>query len=248
MTPLSGRKPTGRFQIRINLLDGFQLWHDRAALVTPLSVQRVLALLALQSCTLRRGYVAGVLWPATTEEHAGANLRSALWRANRSGLRLTDTTRTDLRLVSSVTVDVHEMLAAVERVRQPARFSDPTGVDLSNLTGDLLPGWYDDWVVMERERLRQIQLRALEAMSRSLIATRAFDRAVMAALAAVTIEPLRESANRILIEAYLAERNVADAILQYRRYRSLLADELGVHPSFGLSESADDVQISMTSR
>jgi DNA-binding SARP family transcriptional activator len=105
-----------------------------------------------------------------------------------------------------------------------------------NLIGDLLPGWYEDWVVMERERLRQIRLHALEVLCRHLTSVRVFDRAVQAGLAAVTGEPLRESANLTLIEAFLAEGNVADAILHYRRYRDLLLEELGVRPSFRLAE------------
>ncbi len=227
-------------QTRINLLDGFQLWHGSTTLATPLTVQKVLAFLALQRRTVSRGYAAGVLWPATTEEHAAASLRSALWKARQSGLQLTETTRIDLCLAKLVVVDVREMLAVVERTTHETRSGDPDD-DLSCLTGDLLPGWYEDWVVMERERLRLLRLHALEALSRRLIVDRVFDRAVLAALAAVTTEPLRESANRILIEAYLAEGNVAEAILRYHRYWSLLMKELGVQPTFRLSELTDRV-------
>jgi len=223
-------------QTRINLLDGFQLWHGSTTLATPLTVQKVLAFLALQGRTVSRGYAAGVLWPATTEEHAAASLRSALWKSRQSGLQLTESTRVDLGLTKSVVVDVREMLAVVERTTHDNKGGDPRDDDLLCLTGDLLPGWYEDWVVMERERLRLLRLHALESLSRCLIADRVFDRAVLAALAAVTTEPLRESANRILIEAYLAEGNVAEAILRYLKYGSLLMKELGVQPSFRLSE------------
>ena len=62
-----------------------------------------------------------------------------------------------------------------------------------------------------------------------------FGSAVQAGLAAVAGEPLRESAHRILIEAYLAEGNVAEAIRQYASYRHTLYDELGVEPSPAMS-------------
>ena len=40
---------------------------------------------------------------------------------------------------------------------------------------ELLPGWYDDWVIFERERIRQQLLHALEILSRRLV-SRGADR------------------------------------------------------------------------
>jgi DNA-binding SARP family transcriptional activator len=96
---------------------------------------------------------------------------------------------------------------------------------------DLLPGWYDDWVIFERERIRQRFLHALEALSRHLIAVGRFADAVEAAISVVSGDPLRESANRVLIEAHLAEGNVVEARRAYKRYRDTVRRELGVEPS-----------------
>ena len=52
--------------------------------------------------------------------------------------------------------------------------------------------------------------------------------AIQAGLAAVAAEPLRESARRVLIRAYRAEGNVADAVRQFESFRTVLRDELGV--------------------
>jgi DNA-binding SARP family transcriptional activator len=95
----------------------------------------------------------------------------------------------------------------------------------------LLPDWYDDWVLMERERHRQLSLHALEALAEKLIAVAQHGRAIGVALAAVANEPLRESAHRILIRAHLAEGNVGEAVRQYRLYRRLLRRQLGLDPS-----------------
>lgn len=230
------RREVAGAQLRMELLGGFQLWRDRGSEAVPLSVQRLLAFLALQWHGVSRRHVAGAIWPDATEEQAGANLRSALWRSGRSGVLLVETTRTHIGLATSIAVDVREMLSVAERLTDPTSGYDPLDMDLMHLIGDLLPGWYEDWVVMERERLRQIRLHALEVLCRHLLSVQVFDRAVQAGLAAVTGEPLRESANRTLIEAFLAEGNVADAILQYRRYRDMLLEELGVRPSFRLAE------------
>jgi Bacterial transcriptional activator domain. len=50
-------------------------------------------------------------------------------------------------------------------------------------------------------------------------------------LAAVSGEPLRESAHRQLIEVHLAEGNRVEALRQYEAYRQLMRDELGLGPS-----------------
>ncbi|HEX2156656.1 MAG TPA: bacterial transcriptional activator domain-containing protein, partial [Actinomycetes bacterium] len=99
------------------------------------------------------------------------------------------------------------------------------------LAGDLLPDWYEDWVVLERERLRQLRLHALEALCARLTGAGRFGAAVQAGLAAVAGEPLRESAHRTLIRAHLAEGNPGEAVRQYHLYRRLLTDELAIEPS-----------------
>jgi len=54
---------------------------------------------------------------------------------------------------------------------------------------------------------------------------------VEAGLVAVAAEPLRESAHRVLIEAYLAEGNRAQALTQFHSCRSILLRELNIEPS-----------------
>jgi DNA-binding SARP family transcriptional activator len=99
------------------------------------------------------------------------------------------------------------------------------------LRGDLLPGWYDDWVLLERERLRQVRLHALEAVARRLADAGRYGDALQAAYAAMRAEPLRESAHRSMIRVHMEEGNVCEALRAYERFRVLLADELGVQPS-----------------
>jgi DNA-binding SARP family transcriptional activator len=63
-----------------------------------------------------------------------------------------------------------------------------------------------------------------------------FGEAVQAGLAAVKAEPLRESAQRSLIRAHLAEGNLGEALRQYHSFRRLLLEELGVGPSAELED------------
>lgn len=115
-----------------------------------------------------------------------------------------------------------------------ARIPDSYLDDLSR--ADLLPGWYDDWVVFEQERLRQLRLSALELMARQHLAAGEPGGAVIAALSAASIEPLRESAQLLLVQAHLAAGNRAAAVRAYTMFASRLEGELGVLPSSQLSE------------
>nr|WP_239523336.1 bacterial transcriptional activator domain-containing protein [Geodermatophilus normandii] len=99
------------------------------------------------------------------------------------------------------------------------------------LRGELLPGWHEEWVLLERERLRQLRMHALEALAGELIVAGRFGEAVEAAYAAVHEEPLRESAHRVVVRAHLAEGNVAEARHAYESFRQVLADTLGVAPT-----------------
>jgi DNA-binding SARP family transcriptional activator len=100
----------------------------------------------------------------------------------------------------------------------------PEGVE----TLELLPGWYDDWVLVERERMRHRVLHALEALSRLLRSAGRCAEAVEVALMAVNAEPLRESAQRELLESHLAEGNWVEGRRSYQSYCDRLSRELGV--------------------
>ena len=195
------------------------------------SGQRLLALLALQARPLERLWVAGTLWLDATEERAGASLRSALWRLPQpDGAAVVEATTTHLRLARDLTVDVQELVARAEDLESRAVHQDRS-LNLSALSRDLLPDWYEDWVVLERERFHQLRLHALEALCARLTEAGRFGAAVQAGLAAVAGEPLRESAHRTLIQAHLSEGNPGEAVRQYHLYRRLLAGELALEPS-----------------
>jgi DNA-binding SARP family transcriptional activator len=142
--------------------------------------------------------------------------------------------RTRLALAEDVRLDVHEFLSAVRWVVGPDATFDKRqlGRAVAILQrGDLLPGWYDDWVLYERSRLAQLRLRALESLAEQLVSVGDTRSALEAALAAVAIEPLRESAQRALIRVHIADGNYLDAVREYRSFRTRLAAEMDVSPS-----------------
>ncbi|MGH3548598.1 MAG: AfsR/SARP family transcriptional regulator [Pseudonocardiaceae bacterium] len=104
------------------------------------------------------------------------------------------------------------------------------------LTRELLPDWSEDWLLFERQRWHQFRLRTLENLAAQQHAEERYLDAVQTALAAIAIEPIRETAHRILIEVHLAEGNTASAVKHYQHYRQLLQHELGVVPSAQMNQ------------
>jgi len=219
---------------RVTLLDGFalRLGGDAEASVRdlPRAVQRLVARLSLSRCPDRNA-IAGQLWPDVPEDHAHGSLRSALWRLRRVAPGMVEVSGGSLSLAESVRVDVRELDTWAARVLDPhVGGTDLPGLEAA-LQGELLPGWYEEWVLLERERLRQLRMHALEALADKLVAAGRFGEAVQAAYAAVHEEPLRESAHRVVVRVHLAEGNVAEARRAYESFREMLADTLGITPT-----------------
>lgn len=216
---------------RLGLLGGFGLTLGGRTVAVPLSAQRLVCFLALHRQPLLRSFVGGALWGSSTQQRAEGSLRSALWRLPHPGA-LIALTAEHIALAPAVVVDYREGEALAHRLLDPAQdLDDVSHLNDEVLARDLLPDWSEDWVLMERERYHQLRLRALEALCRRLSANGRFGQAVQAGLAAVAGEPLRESARLALIEAHLAEHNVAAALREYESFRQQLDLELGLAPS-----------------
>jgi DNA-binding SARP family transcriptional activator len=181
-----------------------------------------------------RAFLAGTLWPDHTEAHAHDSLRALLFRVRRNcdlagALVISESS---IQLSPAVHVDV----VALARLAKEGGWTEPPGeFDLLNC-GDLLPGWYDEWVDAERERLRQLRLHALERLAERRRQQGRHAEALDAALAAVRIEPLRESSHRLVMQVHLQEGNVTEALREYRDYGTLLQAELRLSPSASMTE------------
>jgi DNA-binding SARP family transcriptional activator len=219
----------------VHLLGGPYVSVDGVRVPVPEGAKRLLALVALRDGPVERRQVAGTLWPFGDDGRAAGNLRSSLWRLRRSGIEVLHSDRWSIGLRSGVTVDVHHLSAWADRLIAGRPHPDDLGrVDLDLDSVLLLPGWCDEWTILEREKLRQRMLHALEAASRWLMACGRHAEAISAALVAVNAEPLRESAQQTLIEGYLGEGNWSEAHRVLVDYQDLLARTLRVAPSASL--------------
>jgi DNA-binding SARP family transcriptional activator len=228
--------------LKLKLLGGFALMRDSEQIELPMSVQRLIALLALRERPLTRAYVASVLWPDHSTQRSLANLRTALWRANRCRVPVVATTGERLCLHEAVQVDVRLMLGigrvANDCSRQVIR--DYDGMPWLDLSLDLLPDWYDEWLEDDREGVHQLRLHLLERLADELSLTGRHTEAIQTALATVRLDPLRETAHAALIRAHLAYGNRFEAVRQFHRCRAILDRELGLEPSMWLSRLITD--------
>ncbi len=230
----------------LSLLGSFSLECAGEFLTLPGTTQRLLAFLALNRTAVHRLFVAGTLWPETSERRANGNLRTTLWRLNGVSASIVLTRGDCLALNPRVEVDLYRVVALSQGLLRGESNHDDIRIGGLMLMGELLPGWYDDWVVPERESFRELRLHALEQRCRDLTAMDRFGDAIEAGLAAVAGDPLRESARRALISAYLLEGNHVQALRQYRQYRDHLKSELGVRPTRLIARLFDEHGITVT--
>jgi len=216
---------------RICLFGEFAVQVDGQPRTLSPDAQRLVAFLALQTDRLPRTLVAGTLWFASSQERAFGNLRSAIWRLRQQAESVLDVDAHNVGIASGVSVDVHETARTAARllnVREECPIEDCAA---GPFLKELLPGWYDEWVLFERERLHQQSVYALEAIASRLASLGHYGAAIQAALHAIRMDPLRESAHRCLIQIHIEEGNQSEAVRHYGTYESLLSKELGLTPS-----------------
>lgn len=231
---------------RLNLIHDFELRCAGEPVRLSPSSQRLVGFVALHDRPVRRAKVSATLWMDSLEDRASASLRSALWRVPAPrGESVLAASSTHVWLSARVWVDLHDAIARARRLLSSAPFDLAdlnVARELAFFGGDVLAGWYEDWLVLERERFHTLRLQVLDKFGEQLCVHGRFGEALQMGQTAVAGEPLRESAHRLIIRAHLGEGNVAEAIRQYRCYERMLSDELGTAPSRAMLALADSVK------
>ncbi|WP_280403162.1 AfsR/SARP family transcriptional regulator [Nocardia brasiliensis] len=225
---------------QLSLFGGFELRVAGAKVVLPVHAQRVLAYLALHRMTVAecgRRVLAERLWENSSPDRSSASLRTALWRIRRAGPGLLGGDAERVRLTDQVAVDVDRFRRRAEALL--AGCAGPAAnVHALCTAAELLPGWDEDWLVLFREQLRLLRLHTLEAVARRDCAQGRYPQAIDLILRVVAEEPLRESAQAILIDAHLGEGNAAEARRQFDLFAATLWRELALRPSAELGRRA----------
>lgn len=224
------------------VLGGFSFLANDGPVRLSRSTRHLLAFLAVkgQRGGVTRDQLAGTLWPDVDERRAHARLRTELWRLRVVLPHVVEVGSVGISLDQSVSVDFKESeRIAVTIIQSGKSVCDnnyATDRLIRMLASDLLPGWYEDWMIMEAERWRQQRLHALEALARQLNSQGQYAAALDAALAALTAEPLRESALMMVVIIHLTEGNKSEAIRACNDYRTRLWADLQLIPSDQLED------------
>lgn len=213
----------------LHLLGPFRARRDDHALPLPRSAARVLAYLAVHAAASRH-QVSGALWPDVPQSRASSDLRTALWRLHRVADDFLVVGGETLALSEHVVVDLHQVTDwATRSVGGAGDIPSPRG------TGrEVLPGWDEEWLEDVRERTRLLTVQALESLAERLLTAGRPAEALPYLLRVTEIDPLRESAQQLMVELHLRQRNVHEALRQYRRYERLVRRDLGIEPGVGL--------------
>jgi DNA-binding SARP family transcriptional activator len=213
---------------RLHLLGPWELFRGRERVHVTLRQQRLIAALAL--LPLRPRAVLGeLLWPESPNGQAAGNLRAALWRIRHELPSLLEFRDDDPRLCGRVRIDVEEFRHQLRDIGTINWVYDPGLVRLI-YRAELLPGWYEDWLTFEQERIRRQRLFGLHTMCGKLLDAGNVPAALEAAILAVSIEPLSETSQTLLIQAQLEAGDYTGAVRQFHAFSDLLDRELGVEP------------------
>jgi DNA-binding SARP family transcriptional activator len=239
------RKAAHHQPIQLQLLGGFRLFVGVTAVVLPRAERRLLACLALADRPRPRSWAAGQLWPDASETLALGRLRTTLWRLRATSPALVSTPGDVVGLGAAVIDDVHELtVLASHFLEAPTPANEQRLTELAG-AGELLPEWDDEWLLPERERVRQLRLDALERFGERLSDQGRFGQAVQIGLSLVADDPLRESARRVLIRAHAGQGNLHDAVAQYHAYRAVMRDELDLEPSPRMEELISELGLAV---
>jgi DNA-binding SARP family transcriptional activator len=225
---------------QVQLLGGFAVTQGDHTVALSGNAERVVAFVAVGGPASRL-YVAGSLWPDVPEARSLGSLRTTIWRTHRLLPGLFTGDGHVVRLSPSVRVDLD---TAERQIHQLLHDPDDSAItDLPLLIGfrTLLPGWYDDWVIASRERLRQLYLEALDVLAERQLARGRPAQALEAALMAAAVEPLRETAHRAMMRIHLTTGNVVEALRVLEDFSERLGREMGVSPSPAMQALLADV-------
>lgn len=235
--------------LRITLFGNITVNHEcaQARLRTSQILARLLAFLLLHH---RRGHrrevLAGLFWGDRPESQARRCLNTTLWRLRSilepEGVRPGTYLLADrigeigFNWSSDHWLDTVAFEETANRVLYRAT-AEMTPVEVTDLgaaldlcKGELLEGIYDDWALQERERLRNLYLRAMRRLMRYHRQDGDLFRSLACGQRILACDPLREDVHRELMRLYRDSGQRALAMRQYELCRQQLADEMGIEP------------------
>ncbi|MEZ4635057.1 MAG: BTAD domain-containing putative transcriptional regulator [Caldilineaceae bacterium] len=229
--------------LEIGLFGGFRLRYRGEAVSTvrqPI-VQSLLAYLVIQRATPKpRQHTAAVFWPDVPDADARRNLRNKVFSLRNhlpdaDHFLAVDSNVLQWRIDSDFTLDVavfSQLLARAEQAyTEPEEARQFLEAAVALYQGELLPGFYDDWILDARAQLSDLYVAALDNLIRILEAQRDFTAALDYARRLLAHDPIHEGSYRCLMRLYALNGDLPHALRMYQECVATLAQELGVEPS-----------------
>lgn len=231
--------------LRIRLLGSFHLLSGETPVsgLDVLRLQSLLAYLLLHAGVPQsRAHLAYMFWPDSTDSQAHTNLRNLIHKI-RQALPNADAylqverqtvfwkaSTPDAPWYCDVLAFTHAITAADATADESVAYRALTRAT-KLYRGDLLPGIYDDWLLSERDRLRQMFLKALERLIELQEQERNYSAAISSLQQLLHYDPLQEATYRSLMRLYAISDDRAAALRTYHTCATTLERELGVQPS-----------------
>lgn len=187
-----------------------------------------------------------LFWGEQSQEQARHCLSTALWRLRRRleppgsprGTYLTTTAsgHVGFNCESDYWLDVEAFERPLGRIltRSTPLLETNDAQELEQAlqfyTGDLLEGFYDDWILRERERLRTLYLHCLAQLMRYYRQQHAYEKSLTCGQQILNYDPLREEIHREMMRLYLESGQRAMAVRQYELCAQTLSEELDIFP------------------
>jgi len=229
-----------KFCVRCNeqVLDGFDAH----------KVQELFCYLLLhRDHSLPRETLASILWPDTTTAQSKKNLRQTLWQLQTAlgpqkeslndRLLFVETEWVQLNSEADIWLDVAVFEQAYNLVQKtPGQELDNSTAQLLQETvqlyqGPLLEGWYQDWCLLERERLQSMYLAMLDKLMSYCEVHHDYETGLLYGMRIMCYDRARERTHRRMMRLYYLLGDRAEALRQYERCAAALEEELGVSPS-----------------
>ncbi len=217
------------------------------------TVQALMSYLLLhRHRTHSRDVLASLLWADCPQERARNSLNTAIWSLRRflepsgveSGTYLISTSSGELGFnpKSNYWLDVAAFESQLDQLLStPIEQAPDTQIQsvaqtIQLYTADLLEGYYTDWALQERERLRTYYLDGLYYLMRYFYHAHHFVKTLAYGRKILNNDPLREEVHRQMMRAYMKNGQRSLAVKQYKLCCKLLATELDILPMIETQE------------
>jgi WD40 repeat protein/class 3 adenylate cyclase len=222
--------------LQIQLLGQFEVRADgKRITIASRPAQSLFSFLILTAGTAhRREKLAGMFWPDTSDENARKNLRQELWRIRKAISSVPQPVEMDYLLADEFTLGFNrdaEYWLDVAQLERPDLDLPALLSNLSAYQGELLPGFYEEWISLERERIQAVFEARMGQLLEQLIVAERWIALQEWSERWLSFGNTPESAYRALMLASGVRGDIAKVATIYQRCADELLEHFGIEPS-----------------